>query len=186
MKKLTALFLLTSCITTTEVSESYEGRWHSDRLPFGDLASEAVIELADGETRVEVDGEYKGGGHYTIVEDVAVFGWNIDLYGENILFLDAMLTDEVLFVHGNKIGKYYKDHETEHYLNKISIGPCSNTFVSNLPHNVVVLENVYNKVIEMPGQNVIVGVDNLGKVVKINPMDAYLDLKTRVSNLESK
>lgn len=105
--KLAILLLLTSCITTTEVSESYEGRWHSDRLPFGDLASEAVIELADGETRVEVDGEYKGGGHYTIVEDVAVFGWSIDLCGEDILFLDAMLTDEVLFVRWKPIEYWY-------------------------------------------------------------------------------
>lgn len=107
MKRLIALLLLTSCISTTEVSESFEGRWHSDRLPFGDLASEAVIELADGETRVEVDGEYKGGGHYTLADDVAVFGWSIDLCGEDILFLDAILTDEVLFVRWKPIEYWY-------------------------------------------------------------------------------
>lgn len=107
MRKLIALILLTSCISTTEVKESYEGRWHSDRLPFGDLATDAVIELTDGETFVEVDGEYKGGGHYVITEDVAVFGWSIDLSGENILFLDAMLTDEILFVRWKPIEYWY-------------------------------------------------------------------------------
>lgn len=107
MKRLAALLLLTSCISTTEVSEGYEGRWHSSCLPFGDLATEAVIELHDGYTYVELDGEYKGGGHYVITEDVAVFGWSIDLCGENILFLDAMLTDEVLFVRWKPIEYWY-------------------------------------------------------------------------------
>lgn len=107
MKRLSILLLLTSCISTTEVSEGYEGRWHSDSLPFGDLAADAVIELTDGETFVEVDGEYKGGGHYVITEDVAVFGWSIDLCGEDILFLDAMLTDEVLFVRWKPIEYWY-------------------------------------------------------------------------------
>ena len=107
MRKLIALILLTSCITTTEVKESYEGRWHSSCLPFGDLATEAVIELHDGYTYVELDGEYKGGGHYTLSNDVAVFGWHIFLRGEDILFLDAMLTDEVLFVRWKPIEYWY-------------------------------------------------------------------------------
>lgn len=97
MKRLAALLLLTSCISTTEVREDYEGRWHSDYLPFGNLASEVVIDMHDGHTDVEVDHEHAGGGDYFITEDGVVFGWSIEVAGIEMQFLDAFVShDEML------------------------------------------------------------------------------------------
>ena len=107
MKKLAALLLLTSCIATTEVREDYEGRWLSDYLPFGNLASEVVIDMHDGHTDVEVDHEHVGGGHYTVTEDGAVFGWTLDIHGTDILFLDASRKGEVLFVRWKPTNFWY-------------------------------------------------------------------------------
>ena len=107
MKKLAALLLLTSCISTTEVSDDYEGRWHSDRLPFGSLAAEVVIEMDGHDAIVEVDGEMVGSGGYTLIEGNAVFGWELDIHGEEILFLDASCKDEVLFVRWKPSGFWY-------------------------------------------------------------------------------
>ena len=77
-------------------------------------------------------------------------------------------------VYGNKIGKCYKHSSTNEYshcLNKVSIGPCSNTSVSNIPRNVVISGNVYNMVINHPGQNVNIGLNSSGQLTKVNIHD---------------
>ena len=106
MKRLILLLLFTSCITTG-VSESYEGRWHSNHLPFGPLATEAVIEMGRHGVVVEVDGDMVGSGKYTIIEGNAIFGWELDIHGEEILFLDASCKGEVLFVRWKSSSFWY-------------------------------------------------------------------------------
>lgn len=106
MKRLSFLLLLTSCITSTEISD-YEGRWHSDCLPFGPLAIEAVIEMDGHDAIVEVDGQDMGGGEYEVMENVAVFGWGIDIHGVNVLFLDATMMNDKLMLRWKPSDFYY-------------------------------------------------------------------------------
>lgn len=91
----------------TTTYDDIKGTWHSSQASFGGFAEEVVLDIGRENVVVTADGEYKGGGHYTIAEDVAVFGWSIDLCGEDILFLDAMLTDKVLFVRWKPIEYWY-------------------------------------------------------------------------------
>lgn len=106
MKRLAALLLLTSCVATTEISD-YEGRWHSDRLPFGPLADESTLILSEGNADVVVDGQYKGGGEYEAMENVAVFGWGIYIHGVDVLFLDATMMNDKLMLRWKPSDFYY-------------------------------------------------------------------------------
>lgn len=107
MKRLLISLLLTSCISTTTISEDYEDRWHSDRLPFGPLADEATLILSEGNADVVVDGQDMGGGEYEVMENVAVFGWGIDIHGVNVLFLDATMMNDKLMLRWKPSDFYY-------------------------------------------------------------------------------
>lgn len=81
-------------MTETHYRDNFEGRWHSDHLPLGDLANEMTLDIADGKVDVVIDDNPVGGGDYHLDKDVMVLGWSVEWYGIDFQLLDATLASE--------------------------------------------------------------------------------------------
>lgn len=70
-------------------------------------------------------------------------------------------------VHGIKIERSFNSFGIQR-LNKISIGPCTNANVLDIPRNIVVSGKVYNQYIDRPGSDIYIGINDDGKLSKVN------------------
>ena len=70
-------------------------------------------------------------------------------------------------VHGIKIERSFNSFGIQR-LNKISIGPCTNANVFDIPRNIVISGKVYNQYIDRPGSDIYIGINDDGKLSKVN------------------
>jgi hypothetical protein len=106
MKLLLSLLFLTSCINTATTDE-YEGSWRCDLLPFGSVESEMVMGFSDGMVEVFMDEERVAHDEYHMVNGIAVMGWNAEIEGIEVLFLDATVSGNNLMLRWKPSDFYY-------------------------------------------------------------------------------
>lgn len=106
MKRLLLLLMLTSCISTTTVDE-FEGSWLCDLLPFGSVESTMVMDFSDGMVEVFIDEERVAHDEYHMANGIAVMGWDVEIEGIGILFLDATISGNDLMLRWKPSDFYY-------------------------------------------------------------------------------
>lgn len=106
MKLLLSLLFLTSCINTATTDE-YEGSWRCGLLPFGSVESEMVMDFSDGMVEVFMDEERVAHDEYHMVNGIAVMGWDAEIEGIDVLFLDATVSGNNLMLRWKPSDFYY-------------------------------------------------------------------------------
>lgn len=103
---LLSLFALASCVNTALIDE-YEGSWRCDLLPFGSAESTMVMDFSDGMVEVFIDEERVAHDEYHMANGIAVMGWDAEIEGIDILFLDATINGNSLMLRWKPTDFYY-------------------------------------------------------------------------------